>query len=95
MSSFKAGTGLMGNTEPGQMVTPENIHELPPGSVVRIRDGSRLIHLHDDLWLWCCDAVWRYGRLSDHLHCLSRGAVLCHIPVGNDQMRREREDRNA
>ena len=61
-SPFKAGTGLMGATEPGQIVTPENVHFLPPGSVVRIHDesGSRMIHLHDDLWLW-----WAEGLRDD------------------------------
>ena len=82
-SPFKAGTGLMGATEPGQIVTPENVHFLPPGSVVRIHDesGSRMIHLHDDLWLWCNDTVHVYDRVENLLWRLQPEAVLCHIPV--------------
>jgi hypothetical protein len=70
----------MGATEPGQEVTAENVGELPPGSVVRIKDGSRLIHLHDDLWLWCCDCAWCYDRVERHAWRLKEGATLCHVP---------------
>lgn len=79
MKSFKAGTGLMGATEPGQRVTAENANELPPGSVVRLDDGGRLIHLHDSLWLWCCDGAWCYDHL-DQLAWRLPG-TLCHLPV--------------
>lgn len=78
---FKAGTGMMGATESGQKVTPENIHELPPGSVVRLMDGGRIIHLHDDVWLWCSEPAWTYGRVDDMKERLGDDAVLCHIPV--------------
>lgn len=78
--SFRAGTGLGGATEPGQKVTLKNVAELPPGSVVRIDDGSRLIHLHPDWWLWCRDGAWSYGRLNDLAWRLEAGAVLCHMP---------------
>jgi len=78
--SFKAGTGLMGVTEPGQRVTAENAHKLPAGSVVRLNDGGRLIHLHDGLWLWLSESgcSWRYSSLSGQLHELP--GTLCHIP---------------
>lgn len=70
----------MGSTEPGQKVTAENVGELPPGSVVRISDGSRLIHLHGGLWLWCCDHAWCYDRVERHHRRLEAGATLCHAP---------------
>lgn len=70
----------MGATQPGQRVTRENIHELPPGSVVNNGDGSRLIHLHDGLWLYCCDMAHHYDRLDHMLHHLSKDAMLCHHP---------------
>lgn len=76
---FKAKTGLLGSTEAGQKVTPENIEELPAGSVVRNSDGSRIIHLHDNVWLYCCDHAWCYdnvNRMKRHLD----NATLCHIP---------------
>lgn len=79
--SFVAGTGLMGATESGQQVTAENIHELPPGSVVRNGDGSRHIHLHDGLWLWCCDHAWTYDRVENLTYRLDKKSVLCHLPV--------------
>jgi len=73
---------MMGATESGQKVTAENVHELPPGSVVRMPDGERIIHLHDDLWLWCCDHAWMYGKVEDMQSKLRVGeGVLCHIPV--------------
>ena len=77
--SFKAGTGMMGATEPGQKVTRENVHLLPVGSVVRNGDCSRLIRLHGDLWLWCKDSAHCYsdiGHLSMHLDDRS---VACHV----------------
>ena len=74
-----AGTGLMGATEPGQRVTPENVTQLPPGSVVRIGDGSRLIHLHDGIWLWCCNHAWQYDRIEGLLWRLDKTSVACHI----------------
>lgn len=77
-TTFKAGTGLMGATAPGQAVTSENIGELPSGSVVIINDGSRLIHLHDGLWLWCNDCAWTYDLLKNLTWRLGDGAVLCH-----------------
>lgn len=80
MNDFVAGTGLMGATESGQTVTAENVHLLPPGSVVRILDGSRLIHLHDGLWLWCCDGAHCYNSVEHLVWRLKPGAVLCHLP---------------
>jgi len=80
-TKFKAGTGLMGATEPGQVVTRENIGELPPGSVVRNADGGRLIHLHDGIWLWCNGCAWCYDRLEFSLRHLDETSVLCHIPA--------------
>ena len=78
--SFKAHTGMLGGTESGQWVTPENINQLPPGSVVRISDGSRLIHLHANTWLWCCDNAWCYDRVENLTHHLGEKAELCHHP---------------
>lgn len=78
-SPFRAGTGLSGATEAGQRVTPTNAHHLPPGSVVRLDRGGRLIHLHDAWWLFCTDYAWCYGsidQLKDYLP-----GELCHIPV--------------
>lgn len=79
-SPFEVGTGLGGYTEPGQEVTKENAHHLPAGSVVLLKDDSRLIHLHDDLWLWCCDGGWCYDRLQWLSWRLP--GTLCHIPRG-------------
>jgi hypothetical protein len=81
-SPFRAGTGMLGATEPGQLVTAENAHWLPPGSVVRLDDGGRLIHLHDGLWLWCAGYAHCYDRLEYHLRRLP--GVLCHIPVNTE-----------
>lgn len=73
----------MGATEPGQKVTKDNVHELPPGSVVRLDDGERLIHLHDGVWLWCCDAAHCYDRVENLIHHLPNGiGTLCHMPKG-------------
>jgi len=77
-SAFRVGTGLLGATEPGQRVTKENAHLLPPGSVVRLDDGGRLIHLHDELWLWCNDCAWCYDGIDRHAHRLP--GTLCHLP---------------
>ena len=79
--SFEAGTGLMGATRSGQKVNKENVAELPPGSVVRINDGSRLIHLHEGFWLWCCDCAHTYDRVENLSWRLEEGAVLCHHGV--------------
>jgi hypothetical protein len=68
----------MGSTDSGQRVTADNAHHLPPGSVVRLDDVGRLIHLHDDLWLWCADVGWCYDKLERHLWRLP--GTLCHIP---------------
>lgn len=78
-SPFVAGTGLMGGTEPGQEVTEENAHHLPPGSVVRCDSGGRLIHLHDNLWLYCSDGCWCYDRISSMDRYLP--GILCHLPT--------------
>lgn len=80
---FEAGTGLLGATLPGQRVTPENVGQLPAGSVVRIGDGSRLIHLHDGLWLWCRDGAWTYDRVERLTWRLDGKSVLCHMPATN------------
>lgn len=80
--AFRSGTGSLGATEPGQRVTPENIEQLPPGSVVRNSDGSRLIHLHDGVWLWCNECAWTYDRAANLLHRLDSKSVACHIPYG-------------
>ena len=80
---FECSTGMMGATEPGQKVTPENITELPIGSVVRNGDGSRLIHLHDDLWLWCIDCAWTYDNIENLSYRLDDHSVACHVaPIG-------------
>ena len=81
--SFRSGIGLMGATEPGQRVTAANVGELPPGSVVRLEDGSRLIHLHDDIWLWCNDHAWTYDRVEWLKHRLGDHATLRHLPLPN------------
>lgn len=70
----------MGATEPGQKVTPKNLDELPPGSVVRNGDGSRIIHLHDDVWLWCADGAWLYHDAERMKTRLDKDSVLCHLP---------------
>lgn len=79
--AFRAGTGLTGATEPGQVVTRENVHTLPPGSTVRCGENRAewLIHLHDDLWLRIFDCGYCYDRV-DRFHHLLPG-VLCHMPV--------------
>lgn len=80
MKRFKAHTGTLGGTEPGQRVTAKNAHLLPPGCVVRVNDeeGSRLIHLHDNTWLWCCDGAWTYDRIENLTWRLTRKSELCH-----------------
>lgn len=74
----------MGVTKPGQMVTPENIAELPAGSVIRNGDGSRIIHLHDRTWLWCCDHAWYYDNVDHMKSKLDERSVACHIHVVDD-----------
>jgi hypothetical protein len=70
----------MGTTEPGQRVTAANVAQLPPGSVVRNGDGSRLIHLHDGLWLWCYGYAWTYDRIEYLARRLDEKSVVCHVP---------------
>ncbi len=77
-SAFRAGTGLMGSTEPGQRVTQRNVRNLPPGSVVRLDDGGRLIHLHDEVWLYCSDCAHCYDRIENMKWRLP--GELCHLP---------------
>lgn len=79
VTPFRAGTGILGSTEPGQRVTVDNIHFLPPGSVVRL-DGSDgvLIHLHDGLWYYRNGCTWLYDRL-DRMRAYLPG-TLCHLP---------------
>lgn len=77
--STRPWSSLIGGTEPGQKVTPDNIHHLPPGSVVRNADGSRIIHLHDDTWLYCCDGAWCYDGV-DRMKTYLDNATLCHHP---------------
>lgn len=78
MKAFQSHTGLLGATAPGQRVTKRNVNQLPPGSVVRLDEGGRLIHLHDALWLWCKDNAWCYDEI-EHLTRYLPGE-LCHIP---------------
>lgn len=80
MSTFKARTGLLGATESGQRVTAQNINELPAGGVIRNGDGSRIIHLHDDLWLHCSDISWCYDRVAGMHRYLDKQSTLCHCP---------------
>ncbi len=77
--SFKFGTGMCGATEAGQKVTPKNISQLPCGSVVRNGDGSRIIHLHDSLWLWCSDGAWCYDNAQRMAGYLDKSSVACHV----------------
>ena len=76
---FNYATGLMGATEAGQLVTADNIAELPPGSVVRNGDGSRIIHLHDKLWLWVDDNAWCYDNVDRMKQYLDDKSVACHV----------------
>lgn len=76
----KPWSSLLGGTEPGQRVTAENIHHLPPGAVVRNGDGSRVIHLHDEVWLYCSDCSWCYDGVERMKRYLDDGSVLCHHP---------------
>ncbi|MFA7333501.1 MAG: hypothetical protein WC130_04315 [Kiritimatiellia bacterium] len=73
----------MGATESGQRVTADNAHFLPPGSVVRLDGGGRLIHLHDGLWLYCTEHAWCYDRIEHHASRLP--GTLCHIPANKDK----------
>lgn len=68
----------MGSTETGQRVTKRNVHHLPPGSVVRLDDGGRLIHLHDAVWLYCAECVHCYDTIENMEWRLP--GELCHIP---------------
>lgn len=78
MSPFVAHTGLLGATETGQVVTPENMHFLPPGSTVRTKDHDWLVHLHDGLWLRIFDCGHCYDRAERFTYLLP--GVLCHHP---------------
>jgi hypothetical protein len=80
---FVGGTGLMGGTESGQKVNAENIHFLPPGSVVRLGDNTRVIHLHDDLWLVCNDGMHCYDRVENLAWRLDDTAEVCHLAPSN------------
>jgi hypothetical protein len=83
---FVAGTGLMGATASGQRVTTlEEAEQLPPGSVIRLDDKGRLIHLHDGLWLYCCDVAWCYDRIRYLTRYLP--GTLCHMPRSVDVRR--------
>lgn len=83
---FRYGTGILGSTEPGQKVTAKNASELPEGSVVMLGDGSRLIRLHDDFWLWCCDSGHCYDTLANHAWRIDKHATVCHLaPNKNNQ----------
>lgn len=75
---FERCTGLMGSTAPGQQVTRDNVHHLPPGSVVRLPEGDILIHLHDDLWYWRSGCAWCYDRVERFYIYLP--GELCHHP---------------
>lgn len=77
VSPFRAHTGLMGATDPGQIVTAGNIHFLPPGSSVRTKDREWLIHLHDGLWLRIFDCGYCYDR-AERFHCLLPGTLAHH-----------------
>lgn len=79
MMTFHVGTGLLGSTEAGQFITPDNVSDLPVGSVVRIGDGSRLIHLECDLWLWCSDSAWCYNQIKYLAWRLDGDSVACHV----------------
>lgn len=76
----KPWSKLLGGTEPGQRVTPDNIHYLPPGAVIRNGDQSRIIHLHGELWLWCCDGAHVYDDVDRMKGHLDKDSVLCHHP---------------
>lgn len=82
MKPFKVATGLMGSTEP-QKVTPENIHLLPAGSTVMLKEiGDWLIHLHDGIWLRISGCLHCYDRV-ERFHNLLDGAMVSHIPNEN------------
>lgn len=76
---FKSRTGMLGSTEP-QTVTEKNVAELPPGSVVRLHDGGRLIHLHNAVWLYCTDDAHCYDRIENLAWRCGKKSQLCHIP---------------
>ena len=77
-SPFRYSPGGFG-TEPNQAVTPENLHHLPPGSVVRNGDGSRIIHLHGSLWLWLKTGTWLYDDAKSMARRLDPQSVVCHL----------------
>lgn len=87
MKKFKYGTGLMGATELGQKVTAKNIHLLPEGSVIRTYEEdddagtSRIIHLHDRLWLWISSSgcAWCYDDIERMKTFLNKSSVVCHL----------------
>jgi hypothetical protein len=81
LNPFRSGTGMLGSTETGQAVTPENLHLLPVGSVARLGDGGRLIRLHDDLWLWLSDSGCSHCYdMTEHMRCrVVKGSVACHV----------------
>jgi hypothetical protein len=76
---FRVGTGLMGSTGPGQVVTAENIGTLPPGSTVRTARWTWLVHLHDDVWLHIFECGHCYDRV-ERFHCELPGALCHHAP---------------
>ena len=80
-ATFEPAEGPKGGTPPNQRVTPQNLTELPTGSVVRNGDGSRIIHLHAGYWLWVTGGAWAY--YSDPVEMANRlddASVACHIP---------------
>lgn len=74
---FKYATGIAGSTETGQKVTPKNIRQLPPGSVVDLKEG-KLIFLHGRLWLWIDGCAPRYDTIDNFYDKLS-GATAGHV----------------
>jgi hypothetical protein len=80
VKKYVAGTGLMGGTATGQRVaTLADAEQLPPGTVIRLDSKGRLIHLHDGLWLYCCDNAWCYDKIRYLARYLP--GTLCHMPV--------------
>lgn len=79
LGPFKYATGFMGGTAPGQKVTRHNVHYLPPRSVVDIGDGSRLIHLHGDVWLWINNGMWIYDSIGNLAARLDDESFAGHV----------------
>lgn len=78
---FKSGTGLLGATEEGQHVDEYNIQHIPPGSVIKDwTTGSRIIHLHDGLWLYITDCSWCYDRVDRMKNYLTPTCTVEHLP---------------